>query len=138
MQRKSWIVVAVALLVLGLAIGWLSSGYIAAKGSERYTMDVLSHARYAQARERASLARLLEDEEIQKAEDLLYIVLVGNFRDYAEGTNGPDLDKACELTKLLGTNFAASMNAGGTVQPKSRQALVEHVRAIAEKCRDVK
>jgi hypothetical protein len=101
-------------------------------------MDALSYARYVQAKERASLVRLLEDKEVRKAQDLLYIVLSGNFKDYADSADRGDLVKVCELSKLLGPSFAASTQKSEPDQPKSRQALVESVRSLAQRCSDVK
>ena len=138
MRLKPSVVLSAVFLLLGLAVGWFSASRIAAKDSESYTMDALSHSRYAQAKERASLIQLLENKEVQKGEDLLYIVLGGNFKDYAGSADKGDLVKACELSKLLGPGFTASTQESGPDQPKSRRALVESVRSFAQKCVDVK
>jgi len=137
MQRKSWVVLAAACLILGLIVGWFSASFIAAKDNERYTMHVLSYARYVQAQERAVLIRLLENKELQKAEELLYIVLSGNFKDYVDSPNTEEREKACELVKLLGPTFIASTQETGpsqSDQPKSRRALVESIRSATLKC----
>jgi len=68
MQLKSWLVLGVASAALGLMVGLFAAGRLAAKHSERYTEDVLSYARYVQAKERANLVRLLENNEVQRAE----------------------------------------------------------------------
>lgn len=120
--------------VFGLVVGWFTAGRIAAKDSERYTMDALSHARYVQAKERASLVRLLENKEVQKAEDLLYIVLGGNFKDYASTTDNAERNKACELLTLLGPKFLASTQDIESMQPNSRRGLIESIRAATQDC----
>jgi hypothetical protein len=134
MLRKSGVVLTAACLILGLIVGWFSASFIAAKDNERYTMDVLSYARYAQAQERAILVRLLENKDLQKAEEILYVVLSGNFKDYIDGANTEEREKACELLKLLGPTFVASVQETGPNQPKSRRALVESIRSATPKC----
>lgn len=137
MQRKSWIVVAAACLALGLAVGWFSAGRMAAKDSERYTMDWLSHARHVQAKERANLVRLLADKEVQKAEDVLYFLLNDNFKEYADSAESKERKRACELLKYLGPNFVASAQSGSN-EPQSHRALVESIRSATKECGDVK
>ena len=133
MQLKSWLVLGVASAALGLMVGLFAAGRLAAKHSERYAEDVLSYSRYVQAKERANLVRLLENNEVQRAEEILYIVLRDSFKDYADGANGEQRVRACELLKLLGPGFVASARANGP-EPESRRALVESVRSAASKC----
>ncbi len=97
-------------------------------------MEMLSHARYVQAKERATLIRLLENKEIQKAEDLLYIVLGGNFKDYASRVDSSERTRACEVLKTLGPGFSASTRETRPDEPKSRRALVEAILAATAKC----
>lgn len=134
MQLKSWLVLATVSLALGLMVGLFAAGRLAAKHSERYTEDVLSHARYGQAKERANLVRLLESKDVQKAQDLLYIVLRDNFKGYADRTDSEGRLRACELLKLLGPGFAASTQDAGPDQSMSRRALVESIRSATGKC----
>jgi hypothetical protein len=134
MQLKSWLVLGVASAALGLMIGLFAAGRLAAKHSERYTEDVLSYARYVQAKERANLVRLLENNEVQRAEEVLYIVLRDSFKDYADSAGGEQRVRACELLKLLGPGFVASAQGAGPDQPESRRALVESIRVAASKC----
>jgi hypothetical protein len=134
MQPKSWLVLATVSLALGLIVGLFAAGRLAAKHSERYAEDVLSYARYVQAKERANLIRFLETKDIQKAQDLLYIVLRDNFKDYADGAHSEDRTRACELLKLLGPGFAASTQETGADQPISRRALVESIRSATSRC----
>jgi hypothetical protein len=133
MQRKSWVVLAVACLILGLVVGWFSASFIAAKDNEWYT-DVLSHVRYAQAEERATLLRLLENKDPQRAEELLYIVLSVNFKDYVDSANPTEREWACELLKRLGPAFVASTQEIRPDQSKSRRVLVESIRSATLKC----
>jgi hypothetical protein len=134
MQPKSWLVLATTSLALGLMVGLFAAGRLAAKHSERYAEDVLSYARYVQAKERANLIRFLETKDVKKAQDLLYIVLRDNFKDYADGARSEDRKRACELLKLLGPGFATSAQETGPEQPMSRRALVESIRSAASKC----
>jgi hypothetical protein len=132
MQLKSWLVLGVASAALGLMVGLFAAGRLAAKHSERYTEDVLSYARYVQAKERANLVRLLENNEVQRAEEILYIVLRDSFKDYADSPNSEQRVRACELLKLLGPAFVAQ--GIGPEQPESRRALVESIRSATSKC----
>lgn len=136
MQRKSWVVLAAACLIVGLIVGWFSASFIAAKDNEQYTMNLLTYARYAQAQERAILIRFLENKELQKAEEILYVVLNGNFKDYVGNANTQEREKACELLKLLGPSFASTQETGPSQsdQPKSRRALIESIRSTTQKC----
>ncbi len=134
MQPRSWLVLATVSLALGLMVGLFAAGRLAAKHSERYAEDVLSYARYVQAKERANLVRFLETKDVQRAQDLLYIVLRDNFKDYADAARGEDRTRACELLKLLGPGFAASAQEAGPDQPMSRRALVESIRSATSKC----
>jgi hypothetical protein len=134
MQRKSWIALAAGSFVVGLLGGWFSASYRADTYNERYTMDVLSNARYVQAKERAALIRLLEGKEIQKAEDLLYIVLGGNFKDYASSVDGDKRTKACELLDTLGPGFVGATSEAGPAELKSRGLLLEAIRVATINC----
>jgi len=134
MQLKSWLVLGVASAALGLMVGLFAAGRLAAKHSERYAEDVLSYARYVQAKERASLVRLLENNEVQRAEEVLYIVLRDSFKDYADSASSEQRVRACELVKLLGPGFVASAQGTGPDQPESRRALVESIRSATSKC----
>jgi hypothetical protein len=134
MQLKSWLVLGVASAALGLMVGLFAAGRLAAKHSERYTEDVLSYARYVQAKERANLVRLLENNEVQRAEEVLYIVLRDSFKDYADGAHGEQRVRACELLKVLGPGFVASAQGTGPDQPESRRALVESIRSATSNC----
>jgi len=134
MQLKSWLVLGVASAALGLMVGLFAAGRLAAKHSERYAEDVLSYARYVQAKERASLVRLLENNEVQRAEEVLYIVLRDSFKDYADSASSEQRVRACELVKLLGPGFVAPAQGTGPDQPESRRALVESIRSATSKC----
>jgi hypothetical protein len=134
MQLKSWLIVGVASAALGLMVGLFAAGRLAAKHSERHAEEWLSYARYVQAKERANLVRLLENKEVQRAEEVLYIVLRDNFKDYADSANSEQRVRACELLKYLGPGFAASTQNAGTDQPESRRALVESIRGATSKC----
>jgi hypothetical protein len=134
MQLKSWLVLGAASAALGLMVGLFAAGRLAAKHSERYAEDVLSYSRYVQAKERANLVRLLENNEVQRAEEVLYIVLRDSFKDYADSPSGEQRVRACEVLKLLGPGFVASAQGAGTDQPESRRALVESIRSATSKC----
>src|SRR5262245_16525648 len=134
MRLKSWLILGVASAALGLMVGLFAAGRLAAKHSERYAEDVLSYSRYVQAKERANLVRLLENNEVQRAEEVLYIVLRDSFKDYADSGSGEQRGRACELVKLLGPGFATSTQGSGPDQPEARRALVESVRAATSKC----
>ena len=134
MPLKSWLVLGVASAALGLMVGLFAAGRLAAKHSERYAEDVLAYSRYIQAKERANLVRLLENKEIQRAEEVLYIVLRDNFKDFAESPDGEKRVRACELLKVLGPGFVASAQGTGPDQPESRRALVESIRSATSKC----
>jgi len=134
MQLKSWLALATASLALGLMVGLFAAGRLAAKHSERYAEDVLSYTRYVQAKERANLVRLLENNEVQRAEEVLYIVLRDSFKDYAESASSEQRSRACELFKLLGPRFVAPAQGSVSDQPEARRALVESIRAATSKC----
>ena len=134
MQLKSWLTLGVASAALGLMVGLFAAGRLAAKHSERYAEDVLSYSRYVQAKERANLVRLLEDKEVQRAEELLYIVLRDNFKDLAGSPDSEKRMRACELLKVLGPGFVASAQGNGPEQSESRRALVETVRSATARC----
>jgi hypothetical protein len=134
MRLKSWLILGVASAALGLMVGLFAAGRLAAKHSERYAEDVLSYSRYVQAKERANLVRLLENNEVQRAEEVLYIVLRDSFKDYADGASSEQRVRACELLKLLGPRFVASAQGTGADQPEARRALVESVRSATSKC----
>jgi hypothetical protein len=133
MQLKSWLVLGAASAALGLMVGLFAAGRLAAKHSERYAEDVLSYSRYVQAKERANLVRLLENNEVQRAEEVLYIVLRDSFKDYADSPSSANV-RACEVLKLLGPGFVASAQGAGTDQSESRRALVESIRSATSKC----
>jgi hypothetical protein len=101
-------------------------------------MDWLSYARHVQAKERANLARLLADKEVQKAEDVLYFLLNDNFKEYADSAESKERKKACELLKMLGPNFVASTQQTGRNEPKSLRALIESIGSTTKECGDVK
>ena len=134
MRLKSWLTLGVASAALGLMVGLFAAGRLAAKHSERYAEDVLSYSRYVQAKERANLVRLLENNEVQRAEEVLYIVLRDSFKDYADSASSEQRVRACELVKLLGPGFVASAQDAGPDQPESRRALVESIRSAGAKC----
>jgi len=121
-------------LVLGSLVGWFYAIHIAAADRENYVMEILSHARYAQAKERATLVRLLDENDMQKAKSLLYIVLAGNFRDYADGAAGKEKRRACELLNALGPNVVSSMREERPDDSKSRSALVVAIRTATAEC----
>ncbi len=134
MQRKFWIAVAVGSLLVGVLGGWLSATYRAEAQNERYTLDALSHARYAQAKERATLIRLLEGKDIGKAEDLLYILLGSNLKDYARSVDSKERAKSCELSEILGPSFVGATSGARPVEPESRRILLEAIRLATTDC----
>ncbi|HEY7240129.1 MAG TPA: hypothetical protein VH600_13235 [Burkholderiales bacterium] len=115
-------------------VGLFAAGRLAAKHSERYAEDVLSYSRYIQAKERANLVRLLENNEVQRAEELLYIVLRDNFKDFSDNPDSEKRARACELLKVLRPGFVASAQGTGHEQPESRRALVETIRSATASC----
>ena len=131
MRLKSWVVLAIASLVLGLLVGLFASARLATRQSERYAEDVLAYARFVHAKERATLVRLLEEKDVKKAQELLYFVLGDNFKDY-ENADGEARARACELYKRLGPGFAAASTQPS--QSKTRQDLVESIRSATAKC----
>ena len=133
MQLKSWLTLGVASAALGLMVGLFAAGRLAAKHSERYAEEVMSYSRYIQAKERANLVRLLENNEVQRAEELLYIVLRDNFKDLSDRPDSEKRARACELLKVLRPGFVASAQGTGE-QLESRRALVETIRSATASC----
>jgi hypothetical protein len=130
-QPKTYIV-AVLALILGLAAGWFAGTRMAYQSNESYTEQMLKDARFAQAKERATLARLLEKGDVPKAKELVYIVLSGNFKDYALATDERQRTQACELLERLNDGFQAPLDPSAA---GSRQALIEQVRAATAHCK---
>ena len=132
MRLKSWVVLAVASLALGLVVGLFAAARLATRTSERYAEDVLAYARFVHAKERATLVRLLEEKDVKKAQELLYFVLEDNFKDYENDADSEARTRACELYRRLGPGFAAASTQ--PTQSQTRQALVQSIRAATTKC----
>ena len=60
--------------------------------------------------------------------------IVDSFKDYADGANGEQRARACELLKVLGPGFVASTQGTAPDQTESRRALVESIRSATSKC----
>jgi hypothetical protein len=120
-------------LISGVAVGWFASNYGETAENERYASNLLKWARFAQAKERTTLLRLLETGDAAKAREILYIVLRGNFDEYAE--KEPPTSDVCELfARLGGSAFLASTPEPGGVNRELRETLVRSIQSVVKRC----
>ena len=123
----------VVFLIAGVAVGWFASKYEETAESERYASNLLKWARFAQAKERATLLRLVEAGDTAKAREILYIVLRGNFDDYTE--KEPPTSDVCELfARLGGDAFLSSARESEGVNRELRETLVRSIQSVTKRC----
>lgn len=123
----------VVFLIAGIGVGWFASKYGETAETERYASNLLKWARFAQAKERATLLRLVETGDTAKAREILYVVLRGNFDDYRE--KEPPTSDVCELfTGLGGSSFLARTPESEGVNKELRETLVRSIQSVVKRC----
>ncbi|MDB5876420.1 MAG: hypothetical protein JWQ07_5862 [Ramlibacter sp.] len=134
MQLKGIAVVVSCASVAAMAIGLYGGSSMATVQSKARTEELLSHARFLQGKERATLVRFLEEGQIDKSKELLYIVLAGNLRDFTEHAESPPAGDVCEIVKRLGRDFVDRPSDKQTSTGQARKTLVEQLRKAASGC----
>jgi hypothetical protein len=119
---------AVLAIGIGVALGW----YLATQAQYKQQEDLLTYARFVQAKERAALVRFLEANETTKAQEMLYIVLAGNLRDYTEAHHGTG--DPCEVLAALGGDYASGTQPLNGAAGRARSALVAQVQQLSSRC----
>jgi hypothetical protein len=134
MQLKGIAAVVSFTSIAAMAIGAYGGSLIATVQSKSATDELLSHARFIQGKERATLLRFLEEGQVDKSKELLYIVLAGNLRDFTEPTENSGVGNVCQIVRNLGRDFADRPSDTATPTGQARHDLVEQLRKVAPGC----
>jgi hypothetical protein len=134
MQLKGIAVVVSFASVAAMAIGVYGGSLIATVQSKAGTDELLNYARFIQGKERATLVRFLEEGQVDKGKELLYIVLAGNLRDFSESPDISRVGNVCQIVQNLGRGFADRPSDKATPSGQARHDLVEQLRKVAPGC----